>query len=212
MSAQDVGDAQESLDAKFEGTRADRRVQPAVPARRGRRGRHRRGRARDDRPAEAGRRCAAADSGDFLYLLMPVRTSDLSRRVCDPLVTRSVTLAQRFPLLRASTSSCAPDGLTVLLGANGQGKTSLLEAVGWVATARSFRGRARRGARAHRVRRRRSCAPRSSTTSAGSCSRPSSASVGRNRVLLQPAAVDARARSARAAARHGVRARRPRSW
>ncbi len=31
-------------------------------------------------------------------------------------------------------------GLTVLLGANGQGKTSLLEAVGWVARARSFRG------------------------------------------------------------------------
>ncbi len=31
-------------------------------------------------------------------------------------------------------------GLTVLQGANGQGKTSLLEAIGWVARARSFRG------------------------------------------------------------------------
>ncbi len=31
-------------------------------------------------------------------------------------------------------------GLTVLHGANGQGKTSLLEAVGWVARMRSFRG------------------------------------------------------------------------
>jgi DNA replication and repair protein RecF len=31
-------------------------------------------------------------------------------------------------------------GLTVLQGANGQGKTSLLEAVGWVARSRSFRG------------------------------------------------------------------------
>jgi DNA replication and repair protein RecF len=31
-------------------------------------------------------------------------------------------------------------GLTVLHGANGQGKTSLLEAVGWVARTRSFRG------------------------------------------------------------------------
>ncbi len=31
-------------------------------------------------------------------------------------------------------------GLTVLQGANGQGKTSVLEAVGWVARARSFRG------------------------------------------------------------------------
>ena len=31
-------------------------------------------------------------------------------------------------------------GLTVLYGANGQGKTSLLEAVGWIARLRSFRG------------------------------------------------------------------------
>lgn len=31
-------------------------------------------------------------------------------------------------------------GITVLFGANGQGKTSVLEAVGWVARARSFRG------------------------------------------------------------------------
>ncbi len=31
-------------------------------------------------------------------------------------------------------------GLTVVQGANGQGKTSLLEAIGWVARARSFRG------------------------------------------------------------------------
>jgi DNA replication and repair protein RecF len=31
-------------------------------------------------------------------------------------------------------------GLTVLQGANGQGKTSLLEAVGWIARTRSFRG------------------------------------------------------------------------
>ncbi|MGH9050725.1 MAG: DNA replication/repair protein RecF [Acidimicrobiia bacterium] len=32
-----------------------------------------------------------------------------------------------------------PPGVTVIVGANGQGKTSLLEAVGWVATTRSFR-------------------------------------------------------------------------
>ena len=31
-------------------------------------------------------------------------------------------------------------GLTVLYGANGQGKSSLLEAVGWIARTRSFRG------------------------------------------------------------------------
>jgi DNA replication and repair protein RecF len=34
----------------------------------------------------------------------------------------------------------APDGLTVVLGANGQGKTNLLEAIGYLATLRSFRG------------------------------------------------------------------------
>jgi DNA replication and repair protein RecF len=33
-----------------------------------------------------------------------------------------------------------PSGVTVVSGANGEGKTSLLEALGWAATARSFRG------------------------------------------------------------------------
>lgn len=33
-----------------------------------------------------------------------------------------------------------PDGLTVIRGANGQGKTNLLEAIGWLATLSSFRG------------------------------------------------------------------------
>ncbi|HTZ08112.1 MAG TPA: DNA replication and repair protein RecF, partial [Acidimicrobiales bacterium] len=33
-----------------------------------------------------------------------------------------------------------PEGLTVLRGANGAGKTSILEAVGWLATRRSIRG------------------------------------------------------------------------
>jgi DNA replication and repair protein RecF len=34
----------------------------------------------------------------------------------------------------------APDGLTVVAGGNGQGKSNLLEAVGWLATLESFRG------------------------------------------------------------------------
>ena len=34
----------------------------------------------------------------------------------------------------------APDGLTVVTGANGEGKTNLLEAIGYLATLRSFRG------------------------------------------------------------------------
>jgi DNA replication and repair protein RecF len=33
-----------------------------------------------------------------------------------------------------------PAGVTAVTGANGQGKTSLLEAIGWLATGRSFRG------------------------------------------------------------------------
>jgi len=36
-----------------------------------------------------------------------------------------------------------PEGLTVLRGPNGSGKTSILEAVGWLATQRSIRGAAR---------------------------------------------------------------------
>lgn len=34
----------------------------------------------------------------------------------------------------------APDGLTVVVGPNGQGKTNLLEAIAWLATLTSFRG------------------------------------------------------------------------
>ncbi|HSS09429.1 MAG TPA: DNA replication/repair protein RecF [Acidimicrobiales bacterium] len=34
----------------------------------------------------------------------------------------------------------APDGLTVITGGNGEGKTNLLEAIGYLATLRSFRG------------------------------------------------------------------------
>ena len=36
--------------------------------------------------------------------------------------------------------SFAPEGLTVITGANGEGKTNLLEAVAWLATLSSFRG------------------------------------------------------------------------
>lgn len=39
-----------------------------------------------------------------------------------------------------SASIQLPDGITVVLGANGEGKTSLLEAIGWAASTRSFRG------------------------------------------------------------------------
>jgi len=39
-----------------------------------------------------------------------------------------------------ATVELAPDGLTVITGANGEGKTNILEAVGWLATLASFRG------------------------------------------------------------------------
>lgn len=76
-----------------------------------------------------------------------------------------------------------PPGLTVLHGANGQGKTSVLEAVGWVARARSFRGvpdslLVRSGATAAVIR---------AEVSAGSRTRTFEAEIraqGRNRILL----------------------------
>jgi DNA replication and repair protein RecF len=40
----------------------------------------------------------------------------------------------------SSVDLTLPPGVTVVSGANGEGKTSLLEALGWVGTARSFRG------------------------------------------------------------------------
>jgi DNA replication and repair protein RecF len=45
-----------------------------------------------------------------------------------------------FRSYRSAAVELAPDGLTVIEGANGQGKTNLLEAVAWVATLESFRG------------------------------------------------------------------------
>jgi DNA replication and repair protein RecF len=39
-----------------------------------------------------------------------------------------------------ATVEPAPDGLTVIVGGNGQGKTNILEAVGYLATMQSFRG------------------------------------------------------------------------
>ena len=45
-----------------------------------------------------------------------------------------------FRCFRETTFEPDPTGLTVLRGANGAGKTSVLEAVGWLATQRSLRG------------------------------------------------------------------------
>jgi DNA replication and repair protein RecF len=45
-----------------------------------------------------------------------------------------------FRNYQAAELTPAPSGLTVIVGNNGEGKTSLLEAVGYLATLRSFRG------------------------------------------------------------------------
>lgn len=51
---------------------------------------------------------------------------------------RQLTLTD-FRNYRNATADFAP-GLTVVVGANGHGKTNLLEAIGWLATQSSFRG------------------------------------------------------------------------
>lgn len=48
-----------------------------------------------------------------------------------------------FRCFPAAVFEPEPDGLTVLRGENGSGKTSVLEAVAWLATQRSFRGASR---------------------------------------------------------------------
>jgi len=45
-----------------------------------------------------------------------------------------------FRSYHSAELSPAPEGLTVVVGANGQGKTNLLEAIAWLATLSSFRG------------------------------------------------------------------------
>ncbi|HVT78990.1 MAG TPA: DNA replication/repair protein RecF [Acidimicrobiales bacterium] len=47
---------------------------------------------------------------------------------------------QDFRNYTAARLELAPDGLTVVIGENGQGKTNLLEALAWLATLSSFRG------------------------------------------------------------------------
>jgi DNA replication and repair protein RecF len=79
-----------------------------------------------------------------------------------------------------------PSGLTAVLGPNGQGKTNLLEAIGWLATMSSFRGAAtdalvRRGAERAIVRADMSDAGRTTRIEA------ELAVSGRNRVLVNGA-------------------------
>ena len=70
---QDVGQAHEDLDAKYEGAELTVAFNPEYLAPRRRGDARRRGHDRDRRRAQAGRCCARTETEDFLYLLMPVR-------------------------------------------------------------------------------------------------------------------------------------------
>src|SRR5438270_10483827 len=80
-----------------------------------------------------------------------------SRRRCGRLTARSTCISScrsacpdrlrldrlwltDFRNYRSADVAPAPSGLTVIEGANGEGKTNLLEAVGYLATLGSFRG------------------------------------------------------------------------
>src|SRR5205814_2100990 len=93
----------------------------------------RRGAARDRRRVEAGD--GAGDGAVRLRLPVDARPSALGRAVrLDRLWLSD------FRNYEAAELAPSPSGLTVIHGANGEGKTNLLEAVGYLATLSSFRG------------------------------------------------------------------------
>ena len=140
MSAQDVGNAQETLDAKFEGTELTVAFNPVF--------------LRDG--------VDAVDTTEVaLETIDPLKPATLARgrrrrlpvpadagaHVLSPDARPSRRPPPRVGRFWLTDFRCFADvdlelapGLTVLRGANGQGKTSVLEAIGWVARARSFRG------------------------------------------------------------------------
>ena len=102
-----------------------------------------------------------------------------------------------------------PAGLTAIVGANGEGKTNLLEArrPTWPRSARSGARRSRPWCA--RAARRPRCGPRSSARAVSCSSRPSWRPRGRNRIQVNRQRLTAIARPARRAAGLGLRARRP---
>ena len=202
--AQDVGEAHEAVEAKYEGTDLtvafnSKFLLDGIDA-----AGVRRGGARVDRPAEAGG--APTPATRRLPLPADARADRLSaddvprgRRRVAP----GSALAGDFRCYERGDARAARPASPWSCGANAQGKTSLLEAVGWA------RDRARRSGACPTPRwcgpgaRRRSCGPRSSTARARSCSRPRSAPPGRNRVQLnrQPARTRPRPARARCASR-----------
>ena len=138
---QDVGQAHESLDAKYEGAELTVAFNPdyllqgieVLPG--------------DEVLLETVDSLKPAlvkspEHPEFLYLLMPVRVS------CGPsgggagVQVRTLWLTD-FRSYTSAQLDLGP-GLTALVGANGEGKTNLLEALAWLATLSSFRGGAHR--------------------------------------------------------------------
>ena len=122
------------------GQRAHRGVQPRVPHRRPR-GRPRATRSRS-RPSTRQARGAALDREHGLPLPAHARPGVLTASPAPAgrqVACTSGTLADRLPVLRRGGPR-APRRPHAVLGPNGQGKTNLLEAVGYLATLRSFRG------------------------------------------------------------------------
>src|SRR5262249_55986023 len=118
------------------GRRDDRGVQPRLSQRRHRG--HRRGRiaTRDARRAQAG-----DHSGHGGLRGLPVSVDARPRLVTTGRGMRITQLwLQDFRNYTAADLEIAADGLTVVTGGNGEGKTNLLEAIGYLATLDSFRG------------------------------------------------------------------------
>ena len=112
---------------------------------------------------------------------MPVRVSVTVGGVTRAVGASALTDFRSYADADARRST---DGLTAVVGANGQGKTNLLEAHRLPGHARVVPRRARRGAGA-RAPTGRSCGPRSCTPTGASCwSRRSCRRAGRNRVQV----------------------------
>ena len=138
--SQEVGHASEDVDAEYEGEELTIAFNPTLPHRRGG-GRPRgRGRARDRRRHQAG---DGAGSGPRRLPLPPHAgagvVATVGHRHASPWPSPRCGSPTSVASLRRFVEP-DPEGLTVLRGPNGSGKTSVLEAVGWLATQRSFRG------------------------------------------------------------------------
>ena len=200
-TAQDVGQAAEELDAKYEGTELTVAFNPeylldGVEAATG-----------DEVTLETIDALKPALLRSHRQHRLPLPADARPGAAERPCTSQRLWLTD-FRSYRAAELSFAP-GLTAVVGANGEGKTNLLEAIGYLATLSSFRGAppdalvrdgARPGGRAGR----------------GRARRPRPAGRGRaHRTGPQPGAGQPPApgpgpRPARRAAGHGVLARRPR--